>query len=171
MFYLILLHTNVYQTQLQYHYKLEYHHNQGFFKDQALNISIEKYNTAIAKGILKVMNKIGISTLHSYRGAQIFEALGLRENFTKKYFSNTPSRIQGVGLYVIEKELSIRHKKAFEKQNSFTNLEIGRELYWCCIYNSTALFVFYSNCHVQICFMTTSFLHCHIFDEYFNPVY
>ena len=109
---------------------IEYHHNQGFFKDQALNISIEKYNTAIAKGILKVMNKIGISTLHSYRGAQIFEALGLRENFTKKYFSNTPSRIQGVGLYVIEKELSIRHKKAFEKQNSFTNLEIGGNYRW-----------------------------------------
>ena len=109
---------------------IEYHHNQGFFKDQALNISIEKYNTAIAKGILKVMNKIGISTLHSYRGAQIFEALGLRENFTKKYFSNTPSRIQGVGLYVIEKELSIRHKKAFEKQNSFTSLEIGGNYRW-----------------------------------------
>ncbi|MDA9106770.1 glutamate synthase large subunit, partial [Flavobacteriaceae bacterium] len=109
---------------------IEHHHSQGFFKNQSLKLSIEKYNKAIAKGILKVMNKIGISTLHSYRGSQIFEALGLRENFTKKYFSNTPSRIQGVGLYAIEKELSIRHKKAFEKQNVFTSLEIGGNYRW-----------------------------------------
>ena len=109
---------------------IQHHHHQGFFKEQTLKLSIEKYNKAIANGILKVMNKIGISTLHSYRGAQIFEALGLRESFTKKYFSNTPSRIQGVGLYAIEKELSIRHKKAFEKQNSFTSLEIGGNYRW-----------------------------------------
>jgi len=109
---------------------IQHHHHQGFFKEQSLKLSIEKYNKAIANGILKVMNKIGISTLHSYRGAQIFEALGLRESFTKKYFSNTPSRIQGVGLYAIEKELSIRHKKAFEKQNSFTSLEIGGNYRW-----------------------------------------
>ena len=109
---------------------IEHHHSQGFFKNQSLKLSIEKYNKAIAKGILKVMNKIGISTLHSYRGAQIFEALGLRESFTKKYFSNTPSRIQGVGLYAIEKELSIRHKKAFENQNVFTSLEIGGDYRW-----------------------------------------
>ena len=46
------------------------------------------------------MNKIGISTLNSYRGSQIFEALGLKSNFVNKYFNNTPSRIEGIGLYV-----------------------------------------------------------------------
>ena len=69
-----------------------------------LENAINNYNNAIAKGILKVMNKIGISTLHSYRGAQIFEALGLRLKFVNKYFNNTCYRIEGVCLYVIEKE-------------------------------------------------------------------
>jgi glutamate synthase (ferredoxin) len=51
--------------------------------------AITNYNKAIAKGILKIMNKIGISTLHSYRAAQIFEILGLNKNFTSKYFPYT----------------------------------------------------------------------------------
>ena len=68
---------------------IEHHHKNDFFGKQSLKDSISNFNKAIDKGILKVMNKIGISTLHSYRGAQIFEALGLRESFTEKYFSNT----------------------------------------------------------------------------------
>ena len=76
------------------------------------------------------MNKIGISTLHSYRGAQIFEALGLRESFTEKYFSNTPTRIEGIGLYSLEKELSKRHSSAFKNENKFTSLEIGGNYRW-----------------------------------------
>ncbi|MDA8589537.1 glutamate synthase-related protein, partial [Flavobacteriaceae bacterium] len=84
----------------------------------------------IDKGILKVMNKIGISTLHSYRGAQIFEALGLRESFTEKYFSNTPTRIEGIGLYSLEKELSKRHSDAFNHKNKFVSLEIGGNYRW-----------------------------------------
>ena len=55
------------------------------------------------------MNKIGISTLHSYRGSQILEALGLRESFTEKYFSNTATRIEGIGLYSLEKEHQETH--------------------------------------------------------------
>ena len=109
---------------------ITYHHNLGLIQDQSLNQAISNYNNATAKGILKVMNKIGISTLHSYRGAQIFEALGLRKKFVDKYFKNTPSRIEGIGLYVIEKEISSRINKAFEFENDISDIEIGGEYKW-----------------------------------------
>ncbi|MBT3523492.1 MAG: glutamate synthase large subunit [Flavobacteriaceae bacterium] len=109
---------------------IEHHHKNDFFGKQSLKDSIKNYNKAIDKGILKVMNKIGISTLHSYRGAQIFEALGLRESFTEKYFSNTPTRIEGIGLYSLEKELSSRHLEAFTDKNKFVSLEIGGNYRW-----------------------------------------
>ncbi|MDA8641693.1 glutamate synthase large subunit [Flavobacteriaceae bacterium] len=109
---------------------IEHHHKNDFFDKQSLKDSINNYNKAIDKGILKVMNKIGISTLHSYRGAQIFEALGLRESFTEKYFSNTPTRIEGIGLYSLEKELSSRHLEAFTDKNKFVSLEIGGNYRW-----------------------------------------
>ena len=109
---------------------IAFHHKKNFFGDQSLKSSIQNFNKAIAKGILKVMNKIGISTLHSYRGSQIFEALGLRESFTEKYFSNTPTRIEGIGLYSLEKEYSKRHLDAFSKENSFMSLEIGGSYRW-----------------------------------------
>ena len=63
--------------------------------------AIKNYNKAIGKGILKVMNKIGISTLNSYRGSQLFECVGINTNTVEKYFPNTPSRIQGIGLIEI----------------------------------------------------------------------
>ena len=109
---------------------IAFHHKKNFFGDQSLKSSIQNFNKAIAKGILKVMNKIGISTLHSYRGSQIFEALGLRESFTEKYFSNTPTRIEGIGLYSLEKEYSKKHLDAFSKENSFMSLEIGGSYRW-----------------------------------------
>ena len=109
---------------------ISFHHKKNFFGDQSLKSSIQNFNKAIAKGILKVMNKIGISTLHSYRGSQIFEALGLRESFTEKYFSNTPTRIEGIGLYSLEKEYSKKHLDAFSKENSFMSLEIGGSYRW-----------------------------------------
>ena len=93
--------------------------------------AIENFNQAIAKGIIKVMNKIGISTLHSYRGAQIFEALGLSEQFVEAYFCDTATRIEGIGLYEIEKEISRRYKKAFSKEGlAGLDLEIGGEYRW-----------------------------------------
>ena len=109
---------------------ITFHHQKNFFGDQSLKSSIQNFNKAIAKGILKVMNKIGISTLHSYRGSQIFEALGLRESFTEKYFSNTATRIEGIGLYSLEKEHSKRHIEAFSRENSFMSLEIGGSYRW-----------------------------------------
>ena len=93
--------------------------------------AIDNFNKAIAKGIVKIMNKIGISTLHSYRGAQIFEALGLNQNFINKFFSETPTRIEGIGLKEIENEISKRHKKTYnEKTIDGLSLEIGGEYRW-----------------------------------------
>jgi len=105
----------------------EQHHSENAF-EQAIN----NYNKAIGKGILKVMNKIGISTLNSYRCSQLFECVGISTKVVDKYFPNTPTRIQGIGLYEIEKEIAKRHHKAFEKGDVAANLdlEIGGEYRW-----------------------------------------
>ncbi|MFD1096874.1 glutamate synthase large subunit [Salegentibacter chungangensis] len=94
--------------------------------------AVKNFNTAIGKGIVKIMNKIGISTLHSYRGAQIFEVLGLNQKFVDKYFTNTPTRIEGIGLYEIEKEVQKRYKEAFHEKATDTDLElpIGGDYRW-----------------------------------------
>ncbi len=93
--------------------------------------AIENFNKAIAKGIIKVMNKIGISTLHSYRGAQINEALGLSKKVIDRFFCNTPTRIEGIGLYEIEKEISKRHSKAYIHESKVgLSLEIGGDYRW-----------------------------------------
>ena len=94
--------------------------------------AVENFNTAIGKGIIKIMNKIGISTLHSYRGAQIFEILGLNQKFVEKYFCNTPTRIEGIGLYEIEKEIQKRYTKSFKPTETGTDLEleIGGDYRW-----------------------------------------
>ncbi|WP_031429104.1 glutamate synthase large subunit [Flavimarina sp. Hel_I_48] len=93
---------------------------------------VENYNKAVAKGVVKVMNKIGISTLNSYRGSQLFEALGLNSKLIDKYFPNTPSRIEGIGLYEVEQEVSKRHIRTFKKQDIDGNLdmEVGGEYRW-----------------------------------------
>lgn len=94
--------------------------------------AIKNYNKAIGKGILKVMNKIGISTLNSYRGSQLFECIGINTKVVNKYFPNTPTRIQGVGLYEIEKEIAKRHHKAYTRSEIAANLdlEVGGEYRW-----------------------------------------
>ena len=108
--------------------QIEEHDITEYSFDQA----IQNYNKAIGKGILKVMNKIGISTLNSYRGSQLFECIGLNTKVVDKYFPNTPTRIQGIGLYEIEKEIAKRHRKAFEIGTVPANLdtEIGGEYRW-----------------------------------------
>ena len=94
--------------------------------------AIKNYNKAVGTGILKVMNKIGISTLNSYRGSQLFECIGINTKVVEKYLPNTPTRIQGIGLYQIEKEVAKRHKKAFSTKEIAANLdlEIGGEYRW-----------------------------------------
>jgi glutamate synthase (ferredoxin) len=85
-------------------------------QDVNLGAAIANYNKGIGKGILKVMNKIGISTLNSYRGSQLFECIGLNTQLVNTYFPNTPTRIQGIGLYELEKEIALRHHNAFGRK-------------------------------------------------------
>lgn len=92
--------------------------------------AIKNYNKAIGKGILKVMNKIGISTLNSYRGSQLFECIGINTQTVNKYFPNTPTRIQGIGLREIEQEIVKRHKKAFQVNEATADIEIGGDYRW-----------------------------------------
>lgn len=106
--------------------------NEGVINEIDADTAVKNFNKAIGKGILKIMNKIGISTLHSYRASQIFEILGLRKGFTEKYFPFTPSRISGIGLYAIEKEIAKRYEFAFPKTeiDNVLDLNIGGEYRW-----------------------------------------
>ncbi|WP_326765037.1 glutamate synthase large subunit [Streptomyces sp. NBC_01591] len=88
---------------------------------------------ALGKGVLKVMSKMGISTVASYRGAQVFEAVGLDEEFVAKYFNGTATKIGGAGLEVIAKEVAARHAKGYPASGisaSHRALEIGGEYQW-----------------------------------------
>ncbi len=93
--------------------------------------AVEQYVGALEQGLLKVMAKMGISTLESYKGAQVFEAVGLDAEFVTEYFFGTTSRIEGVGIDELETDLRERHRRAFEVNvPGATDLESGGELYW-----------------------------------------
>lgn len=78
--------------------------------------AVKYYIKAINKGVVKVMSKMGISTIQSYRGAQIFEAIGLNQKFIDKYFSKTASRISGVGIEEITAEVLTHHHRAYPRR-------------------------------------------------------
>ena len=78
--------------------------------------AINNYLYAAIGGVIKTLSKMGISTVQSYRGAQIFEAIGLKKSVVDKYFTRTVSRIEGIGLDVISKEVTIRHERAFDER-------------------------------------------------------
>ena len=105
---------------------------EGFIKDMDEEKAVNNFNKAIGKGLLKVMNKIGISTLRSYRGSQIFEIVGFNSQFVEKYFPYTASRIEGIGLYEIEKEINERYKLAYpdQKISKKLGLNIGGNYRW-----------------------------------------
>ncbi len=88
------------------------------------------YIRALNKGILKVMSKMGISTLQSYCGAQVFEAIGLERTFVDRFFTSTASRIGGVGLDVIAEEVRLRHARAFAGRARPEGLDSGGEYQW-----------------------------------------
>ena len=88
----------------------------------ALPTAIMNYMTAVNKGLLKVMSKMGISTLRGYRHAQTFEALGLDEKFVDTFFPGTVSRIGGIGLSTFEKETINRHFQAFKLTENGNNI-------------------------------------------------
>ena len=81
---------------------------------------------ASVKGILKVLTKMGISTMRSYHGSQIFEAVGLKKDLVDKYFTLTPSRVEGIGLEEIAIENHMRHESAYLENSPYTDtLEVG----------------------------------------------
>ena len=93
--------------------------------------AVKKYIKALNKGLVKVMSKMGISTVQSYGGAQIYEALGLNKEFIDKYFTWTASRIGGIGLDVVADEVSLRHHHAFpERAADKPDLDWGGEYQW-----------------------------------------
>jgi len=103
----------------------------GVLKDVDADDAVAHYIKAIDKGVLKVMTKMGISTLHSYRGAQIFEAVGLNAEVVERYFTWTASRIEGVGLEVIAAEAEARHEHAYVVSPSLDgDLDLGGQYQW-----------------------------------------
>jgi glutamate synthase (ferredoxin) len=93
--------------------------------------AVRNYIKALNKGILKVMAKMGISTLQSYCGAQIFEAIGLNRDVIDRYFTGTASRVSGIGLPVIAEEVERRHDDAFPtRPTGRADLDWGGEYQW-----------------------------------------
>ena len=82
--------------------------------DKEVNIAIDDYNEAILKGIVKIAAKMGISTLQSYQGGQIFEAIGISKDVIDTYFTNTISEVEGITLEDIEKDLIYHHDRAYD---------------------------------------------------------
>ncbi len=93
---------------------------------------VAAYKKGVAKGILKVMAKMGISTLQSYKGAQIFEAVGLKDEIIDKCFTHTPSRVQGVDFDVIAQEALRRHALGFPVREEFRSSTLPNpgEFHW-----------------------------------------
>ena len=95
--------------------------------------AVKKYIKASGKGILKVMSKMGVSTVASYTGAQIFEAIGLGHDLVNEYFTGTVSRLGGIGLDEIAAEVATRHAVAYPRnpeRRAHRKLELGGEYQW-----------------------------------------
>jgi glutamate synthase (NADPH/NADH) large chain len=95
--------------------------------------AIRNYVKALGKGVLKIMSKMGISTVSSYCGAQVFEAVGLDASFVARYFTGTSSRIGGIGLEEIHREIASRHARAYpanSAERAHRRLEVGGEYQW-----------------------------------------
>jgi len=95
--------------------------------------AFRRYLKAASKGVLKVMSKMGISTVASYTGAQVFEAIGLDRGLVDRYFHGTPSRLGGIGLAELAEEVARRHRYAYEGPGAGPGeleLEVGGEYKW-----------------------------------------
>ncbi|GIF05809.1 glutamate synthase large subunit [Actinoplanes siamensis] len=95
--------------------------------------AVRNYVKALGKGVLKIMSKMGISTVSSYCGAQVFEAVGLDNKLLQRYFAGTSGRIGGVGLDEIHAEVKARHEKAYPAnpaERAHRRLEVGGEYQW-----------------------------------------
>ncbi|AKU16758.1 glutamate synthase large subunit [Luteipulveratus mongoliensis] len=105
----------------------------GVLTDVNAEQAVRNLIKALGKGVLKVMSKMGISTVASYRGAQVFEATGLSQELVDAYFTGTVSRLGGIGLDIVAREVAERHAKAYPKDGqgpSHRTLEDGGEYQW-----------------------------------------
>lgn len=111
---------------------IEHHIDDLKIANVTVEEGVQNFNKAVGKGVLKVMNKIGISTLNSYRSSQLFECIGISKKVVQKYFPRTVTRIEGVGLHQLEGEISKRHHIAYSEKEiaSELPLEIGGEYRW-----------------------------------------
>ena len=104
---------------------------QGLLKDIKYKEACKNFVKAAVKGVVKVISKMGISTIQSYRGAQIFEAIGLHRSVIDKYFAWTASRVEGVGMDVIAREVEMRHRHAFPQRTvNHYALDAGGQYQW-----------------------------------------
>ncbi|MCB0969997.1 MAG: glutamate synthase subunit alpha, partial [Acidimicrobiales bacterium] len=105
----------------------------GALADVALDQAVTNYIKAAGKGVLKVMSKMGISTVASYTGAQVFEAVGLGQDLIDEYFTGTTSKLGGIGLDEIAQEVAMRHARAYPDrptERAHRELEVGGEYQW-----------------------------------------
>src|SRR5664280_514596 len=112
---------------------VEHHIRHGAVPGLEPQQAVRHYIKALGKGVLKVMSKMGISTVASYTGAQVFEAIGLSQALVDEYFTGTTSRLGGVGLDVIAAEVAARHARAYPEnatELAHRGLEIGGEYQW-----------------------------------------
>ncbi|WP_375104899.1 glutamate synthase large subunit [Paenibacillus sp. RS8] len=104
---------------------------QGLLRGISHEKAVKNYIKAATKSVVKILSKMGISTIQSYRGAQIFEAVGLNSEFVDRYFTWTPSRIGGIGLEEVATEALIHHNRAFtDKDGNDKVLDSGGDYQW-----------------------------------------
>jgi glutamate synthase (NADPH/NADH) large chain len=104
-----------------------------FISGVEVEVAVKNLVRALGKGVLKVMSKMGVSTVASYTGAQIFEAIGLSQETVDRYFTGTTSKLGGIGLDVLAEEVLLRHRKAYPLDGipaAHRELEIGGEYQW-----------------------------------------
>ena len=105
--------------------------HEGILKNIDHKTAVKNFAKGIAKGVVKTMSKMGISTIQSYRGAQIFEATGLNQKLIDRYFTWTSSRISGVGIEELAREVELRHRHAFpDRRVNGATLDPGGQYQW-----------------------------------------
>src|SRR5690349_14287250 len=105
----------------------------GYLLETGPQVAVKNLVKALGKGVLKVMSKMGVSTVASYTGAQIFEAVGLSQEVVDRYFTGTTSKLGGIGLDAVAQEVARRHAKAYPVDGLPTahrRLEVGGEYQW-----------------------------------------
>ncbi|MCM3567607.1 glutamate synthase large subunit [Neobacillus mesonae] len=103
--------------------------SEGQIKDMTIDEAVHSFIKAVTGGIVKVLSKMGISTVQSYRGAQIFEAIGIHSSVIDQYFTGTTSQLEGIRLETIGEETLMRHQKAFQEDME-NPLEAGSDFKW-----------------------------------------